>query len=214
MLFAGDSEFSVRFLSLFFGALTVPLLFVTARRLFDGTTALVAALLATLSPLYLWYSQETRMYTLITFLLLLSSYLLLRATEKTRWGAGAGMARADAGQYSCGLYHYFALAVIAFQIVYALIPYRQPAGSVSRGLNLPRSSHEFPGAGTRHTGCTPLCFSALDPFMVTRFGQDVSYWQGALKLDEAVRHILISLTPASRCSKRRHSGSQQGGSLC
>jgi uncharacterized membrane protein len=82
---AGDSEFAVRFLSLFFGVLTVPLLYALARRLFapipgsQGSgqgVGLIAALIAMVAPLYVWYSQEARMYTLITFLLLLSSYAL------------------------------------------------------------------------------------------------------------------------------------------
>src|SRR6476660_6370841 len=79
MTLTGDSEFAVRFLSLFFGVLTIPLMYVTARRLFNSTTAVFAAIIATLSALYLWYSQEARMYTLITFLGLLSSYALIRA---------------------------------------------------------------------------------------------------------------------------------------
>ncbi len=36
---AGSSEFSVRFLSLWFGVLTVPLVYVAARRLFNPTQA-------------------------------------------------------------------------------------------------------------------------------------------------------------------------------
>ena len=75
---AGEREFAVRFLSLSFGLLTIPLLFVTARGLFNLPAAILAALLATFSPLYLWYSQEARMYTLITFLLLLSGYAMVR----------------------------------------------------------------------------------------------------------------------------------------
>ena len=48
---AGDSEFALRFLSLIFGALTIPLMFVIARRLFPPSVALIASILATLSPL-------------------------------------------------------------------------------------------------------------------------------------------------------------------
>ncbi|MCX7839127.1 MAG: glycosyltransferase family 39 protein, partial [Anaerolineae bacterium] len=87
--FAGDSEFALRFLSLVFGVLTIPLMYVTARRLFDATTACIATLIAALAPLYVWYAQEARMYTLITFLLLLSSYTLWRALTESplaaRW---------------------------------------------------------------------------------------------------------------------------------
>ena len=61
IVLAGDREFALRFFSLFFGVLTVPLMFVTARRLFADravaltkVTSVIAAVLATLSPLYLW----------------------------------------------------------------------------------------------------------------------------------------------------------------
>jgi mannosyltransferase len=79
MELAGDGEFAVRFLSLFFGVLTVPLMFVIARRLFNPAAAIFSALLALFSPLYLWYSQETRMYSLITFLLAVSKERLFSA---------------------------------------------------------------------------------------------------------------------------------------
>ncbi len=41
-----------------------------------------------------------------------------------------------------------------------------------------------------------ICVAFLPwlPFVIARFGQDVSYWRGALKLDEAIRHIFINFT--------------------
>ncbi|MFB0536733.1 MAG: glycosyltransferase family 39 protein, partial [Anaerolineae bacterium] len=77
-----SSEFVVRFPSLFFGVLTVPLMYRMGQHLFGTMAGLLAALLAAISPLYLWYSQETRMYTMLTFLCLLSSYLLLKVLER------------------------------------------------------------------------------------------------------------------------------------
>ncbi len=75
---AGQREFALRFPSLAFGVLTVPLLYVLGKRLFDGRAGLLAALFGAISPLYLWYSHEARMYTMLTFLGLLSFYTLLR----------------------------------------------------------------------------------------------------------------------------------------
>jgi len=76
---AGRSEFSGRFLSLFFSVLTVPLTYITGKRLFGQTSGVWASSLAALSPLYLWYAQELRMYSLLVFLGLLSFYTMLRA---------------------------------------------------------------------------------------------------------------------------------------
>ena len=75
---AGDSEFTLRFPSLVFSVLTVPLLYAAGKYLFDHLTGLLAALFGAVSPLYLWYSHEARMYTMLTFWGLLSFYALLR----------------------------------------------------------------------------------------------------------------------------------------
>jgi 4-amino-4-deoxy-L-arabinose transferase-like glycosyltransferase len=48
---AGRSEWALRFPSALFGVLTVPLFYALGRRLFDRRAALLAALLAALSPL-------------------------------------------------------------------------------------------------------------------------------------------------------------------
>jgi len=74
----GQSEFALRFPSLAFSVLTVPLLYTVGKHLCDRRVGLLAALFGAISPLYLWYSQEARMYTMLTFLGLLSFYSLLR----------------------------------------------------------------------------------------------------------------------------------------
>jgi hypothetical protein len=85
---AGDSDFTLRFLSVIFGVLTVPLIYFMGKKLCHGDTrvGLWAALLATFSPFYLWYSQEARMYALLVFLGLLSVYCLLRAIDENKTG--------------------------------------------------------------------------------------------------------------------------------
>lgn len=76
---AGRSEFSGRFLSLLFSVLVVPLTYLTGKRLLSQAAGIWASSLAALSPLYLWYAQELRMYSLLVFLGLLSFYTMLRA---------------------------------------------------------------------------------------------------------------------------------------
>ncbi len=189
IVLASEREFAVRFLSLFFGVLTIPLMFVTARRLFaDRPVALIAALLATLSPLYLWYSQEARMYTLITFLLLLSSYALLRASPPSpvEDGGGSGWWLLFALANIAAVYtHYFAFVVIAFQLLFTvyclLITDRSRFGQYAAR------------AGVAFIAII-VAFLPWTPFVLARLGQDASYWQGALKLDEAIRHIFINFT--------------------
>ncbi|MBI5080113.1 MAG: glycosyltransferase family 39 protein, partial [Chloroflexi bacterium] len=62
MQLVGQSPFAARLLSVFIGTITVAALFTLARTLFSKRTALVAMLLAALSPFHVYYSQEARMY--------------------------------------------------------------------------------------------------------------------------------------------------------
>ncbi len=78
MRLAGLSEWALRFPSVFFGVLMIPLAYALGRRLFGRVAGNLAALLAALHPLWLYYSQEARMYTLLTALGMLAGYALLR----------------------------------------------------------------------------------------------------------------------------------------
>ena len=86
---AGTTEFALRIFSTSFGVLTIPLAYTLARRLFRGAThfrsashlSLLAAWLATISPYFVWYSQEAKMYTEITALALAALYALRRAVD-------------------------------------------------------------------------------------------------------------------------------------
>ncbi len=75
----GQSEFVLRFVSLSFAVLLVPLLYLTGRQLVDERTGIAAAALGAISPMALWYGQEARMYAMLAALGLLSVYCLVRA---------------------------------------------------------------------------------------------------------------------------------------
>ena len=89
--FAGSQPFAVRFLSAFFGTLITPLAYVLGVRAFRRTTGRLAALLTAVSPVLIYYSQETRMYGLVTLLTAASVYwtirLLREAGSARLWGA-------------------------------------------------------------------------------------------------------------------------------
>lgn len=77
----GESPFAVRYSSLLFGVLAVPLTYVLGRRLLGTTVGLVGALLIAMSPHLVWYSQEAKMYSAILALGLLAIYALRRALD-------------------------------------------------------------------------------------------------------------------------------------
>src|SRR5437868_2493946 len=62
----GLGVFAVRSLSALYGVLVVVLTYLLGRRWFGQAAALVAAVAAALSPFAIHYSQETRMYILVT----------------------------------------------------------------------------------------------------------------------------------------------------
>lgn len=69
-------ETYLRFPAMLFGVLFIPAMYLLAKSLFNRTTALVAAVLATFWPVLIQYSQEYRMYTLVALLCTLSAYFL------------------------------------------------------------------------------------------------------------------------------------------
>ena len=81
----GTSEYAMRFFSLAFGVLCVPLAYALGCRLFDRRTGLLAAVLIATSPYLAWYGQEVKMYTLLTALALTAIYGLRRAVEGAGW---------------------------------------------------------------------------------------------------------------------------------
>jgi 4-amino-4-deoxy-L-arabinose transferase-like glycosyltransferase len=78
----GISEFALRFPSVLCSFLTVMLVFLLGKSLFDRKTALFATLLIGLSPFHLWYAQEARDYSMVLFFGTLSSYLLYWAAKE------------------------------------------------------------------------------------------------------------------------------------
>lgn len=180
----GDGEAAVRSLSVIFGVLSVPLVYGLAVALFRSRPAgLLAALLLAVSPLHVWYGQEARMYTLLTFLCLLSSVLLLLAM-RARTGVRAavlwlGYALASiAAVYT----HYFAFFVLAFQAAYLFLvawsqgfrPWRLLLGGLASGL------------------ATIVAYLPWLPHLVARYGADASYLPGQLKLGEVLVDVAVA----------------------
>ena len=81
---AGGSEAVLRLMSALFGTLAVPVVYVIAGTIGKRDVAIVAAILFSLSPINVHYSQETRMYSLLTLaaaVSILGQAWLFRSTE-------------------------------------------------------------------------------------------------------------------------------------
>lgn len=115
---AGESDLALRWASLLAATLIVPLLYALGSRMGGFRAGAWAALWGALSPFYLWYAQEARMYAQVTALGLAATYLLWRAGRCRRCGlvmlayavvAAAAMAT-----------HYMAVPLVATHILLAL----------------------------------------------------------------------------------------------
>lgn len=123
ILITGKTDTALRMMSVLIGIATLPLIYLLALKLFKRTRiAFITALLLAISPLHIYYSQELRMYGLVTFLTLLSTLLLAQLlTMPVGKPKTAFVVLMYIGVSTAALYtQYYAAFVIAFQIVLVL----------------------------------------------------------------------------------------------
>jgi mannosyltransferase len=116
--FGGHSETWLRLPSVAFGILAAYTLFLLNRRLFGVRVAVASGALLAVNTFFVYYEQDARPYTLTTFLVVLATYLLVRAMEAgstTRW-----LAYGLVGALSIYA-HFFAAFVIAAHLVYVVM---------------------------------------------------------------------------------------------
>lgn len=77
----GTSNAILRFPSVVWGTLTLPVCYFFFKELSDSKSALFGTLLLAISPFHIQYSQELRFYASLTFFYILSTYLLFQALK-------------------------------------------------------------------------------------------------------------------------------------
>lgn len=119
---AGTSEYALRSVSALAGTLAVPTVYAIGTRLHSRHAGLVAAVLAAVSPLLVWYSQEARSYMLFMLLAALSFLAFLRALDgERRWLAWWALASAAALAT-----HYFAAVTVVPEAIWLLARAQAP----------------------------------------------------------------------------------------
>ncbi len=109
-LMLGSSEIWLRFLPVLFGVGTVYGVYLLGKKMVDQKLGLLAALFLAIAPYHIYYSQEFRMYSQVTFFATWSIYFLLTT------GRRAFISTTGALIYT----HYMGLFVIAAQFLYIL----------------------------------------------------------------------------------------------
>ena len=116
----GGGEVYLRFLSVFFGVAVIPAVYFLGREVLAEGPAVGAAFLAAVSPFYLLYDREVRMYSLLTFLTVSSVYFFLRALRTGRnvhWALYTILTTLNV------YVHYHACLVVAFEWVFYFLGY-------------------------------------------------------------------------------------------
>ncbi len=98
MLIFGDSEFVLRFMPALFGVLAIPVFYLIGREAVGREVGIIAALLVTVSPFQIYYSQDARSYTMILlfFSISLLAYIYALKSRDLKWWIIFGIASAVA----------------------------------------------------------------------------------------------------------------------
>ena len=117
----GHSEFAARSLSALLGLLLVVVTFALGRRMEGPALGLAAAFLASISPFQIYYSQEARMYILVTLIGAAATYVFIRLIQPSNLQTFKLSNILYILLTAAGLYtHYsYPLVIAAHSIVYA-----------------------------------------------------------------------------------------------
>ena len=131
---AGTGEAGLRALSALLGTATVAIAYGAGSALVSRRVGLVAALIAAVNPLLVWYSHEARAYALAIPLAALSLLLFARARANPSprsllaWATASALAIAS---------HYFAALVVAPEAIWLLLSVRRHRRAVAVAVALP-----------------------------------------------------------------------------
>jgi len=81
----GEHAWTLRLPAVFFGAATIPALFLAGRKIVGEREALLTCALLTVSYHHIWFSQNARGYSGLVFFTMLSTWLWMEALDRDRW---------------------------------------------------------------------------------------------------------------------------------
>ncbi len=117
----GTGEVGLRSLSALFGTATVLLAYCIGSELASRRAGLIAAALAAVNPMLIWYSQEARSYALLVFFCAASLLFFARAL-RTRSGRDLALWALASALALCS--HYFAVFAVAIEALWLLVALR------------------------------------------------------------------------------------------
>ena len=118
----GDSEYMLRFCSLVFGVMSVPLTYRLGKALGDRRLGIVAAALMVVAPYQVWHSQDARNYTMLTAASIMSMWGFVNMWQ---WGGWKWRLMYVIGTEWALMTHYHAVVIIGIQGLFLLLTWRR-----------------------------------------------------------------------------------------
>jgi len=123
----GTSEFAIRSLSAIFGSLSIFALYKLGKYLFNVKIAIYSSLILAVSIFHIYFSQEARMYSLLTLTTIVSIFFFLKSLNENRlrfWASYIIVSILMLYTHSYGIF------ILIFQLFYLLFYYRNKIGYV------------------------------------------------------------------------------------
>ena len=121
----GNSEIALRTMSVMFGVVAIFAAFYLLKKLFNTKTASIATFVMTLSPLFIRYAEEARMYTMVLAIALISTLVLVTAISRDKKGKWNFWWLLYGVMLAAGMMtHYFMALVFVAQLAYLIYHYR------------------------------------------------------------------------------------------
>lgn len=116
--YVGRDEVAFRSFALILGVLAIPLAYWVGTTIYNRRVGVFSAATVALSPYFIWYSQEARMYTLMLVFAMLSTGSMYRAIQSRtgRWWVAYALFT-TAGMFT----HYFFAFLVLTQGLYVLV---------------------------------------------------------------------------------------------
>jgi mannosyltransferase len=119
----GLSEFVIRYFSVLAAIIGLAILYTLGKSIAGRQTGLIALLLLTISPFHILFSQEARMYTLMTTLILAAHwclFVIFRQEKASRWWWFGYTVLMITAVYT----HYFAVLLLLAHYIFFTLHYR------------------------------------------------------------------------------------------
>lgn len=191
-LVAGTSVIALRSMSVFFGIVSIVLLFRLLHRHFNLTVAIIGSFFFTLSPMLIRYGQEMRMYTIVITLVIAATDVMLCALDAKDPKKSRRLWFFYAILIALGMWtHYFTATAWIAQLVYIL--YRQ--GIFKQG-GLKKFWQDKPRRNTmlQTYGLAVLCYIPWIPFFFKQtMSVQAGFWIGPVNLEALANFISESL---------------------